>query len=371
MRLLLIAMMLVFGFTAFAAGEFSRQATGTPEIIQTGENKMWCPVCGMNLKMFYKTSHALKLHGGQNRQYCSLRCMLEDYEGISTLVQAILVVDNTSEKLIDARKAFYVVGSKAPGTMSSTSKYAFAKKEDALKFQAEMGGEIMDFSHAAQSAKVSMQKDINMTNMKREKMMYPKGKMIFDTACRKSIDPMQFNLINEMKAYIHKSGKCGKLAEPELQAVTLYLWDVVRKQNRSEEFITVKETDKCPVCGMFVYKYPKWAAKITYSKNSEDAYAAFDGVKDMLKFYFNPAKWGDYGNINVKSVMVSDYYTNKAVDAKKAYYVAGSDVYGPMGRELIPFADRHSAETFRNDHSGEAVLTFEEITEKTVYMLDE
>ena len=26
--------------------------------------------------------------------------------------------------------------------------------------------------------------------------------------------------------------------------------------------VTIKKTDRCPVCGMFVYKYPKWVARI-------------------------------------------------------------------------------------------------------------
>ncbi len=46
-------------------------------------------------------------------------------------------------------------------------------------------------------------------------------------------------------------------------------------------------TDKCPVCGMFVAKYPDFVARIDFKDGS---YAFFDGVKDMLKFYFQPEK---------------------------------------------------------------------------------
>lgn len=38
--------------------------------------------------------------------------------------------------------------------------------------------------------------------------------------------------------------------------------------------------DKCPVCGMFVYKYPKWVAVIEFWDGSSHFY---DGAKDMFK----------------------------------------------------------------------------------------
>lgn len=371
MRLILIVLMLTLSASVFAGdAEFSKKASGEPELIQTGSQKDWCPVCGMNLKMFYKTSHAVKLKGGHNEQYCSMRCMLQNYEGLASIVKQILVVDAAAEKLIPAVSAHYVIGSKAPGTMSAVSKYAFADIEDAKRFQAKMGGEIVTYSYASKSALESMQKDIAMTNMKREKMMYPKGEMIFNTVCDKSVDPFRYNRINELKADIKSNSLCGNLGEKELQAVALYLWDVARKNNRSEKFITVQENEKCPVCGMFVHKYPKWTAKINYKKQGKELHAVFDGVKDMMKFYLEPEKWG-YTGIDMSVPLVTDYYSNKAVKADEAFFVIGSDVYGPMGKELIAFDSLKNARSFMSDHSGKDILTFGKITKTLVYGLDE
>jgi len=70
MRFLLAMLLVLCSFNLFAeTPKFSKVSSGKPELIQKGAQKMWCPVCGMNLKMFYKTSHALKLSGGQNKQY--------------------------------------------------------------------------------------------------------------------------------------------------------------------------------------------------------------------------------------------------------------------------------------------------------------
>ena len=42
---------------------------------------------------------------------------------------------------------------------------------------------------------------------------------------------------------------------------------------------------RCPVCGMFVAKYDVW---ITQLRINDDSVLSFDGVKDMMAFYFSP-----------------------------------------------------------------------------------
>ena len=66
---------------------------------------------------------------------------------------------------------------------------------------------------------------------------------------------------------------------------------------------------------------------------------------------------------------VSDYYKLSKLEATKAFYVIGSNVYGPMGNELIPFATQEEAETFSRDHNGQKVIAFDEITEAMVKSL--
>jgi len=122
---------------------------------------------------------------------------------------------------------------------------------------------------------------------------------------------------------------------------------------------------KCPVCGMFVAKYPKWAALITEGANTH----YFDGVKDMMKFYIFDVDF-PYDRSKISNIEVTDFYTLKAIDAKKAFYVVGSDVFGPMGNELIPFLTKDAAENFKNDHAGEQIILFADITPKLVMGLD-
>ncbi|BDY12427.1 nitrous oxide reductase accessory protein NosL [Hydrogenimonas cancrithermarum] len=399
MKRFVVLIVTVLSLTAMAsAAGFSKMAEGKPQLIQSGPQKMWCPVCGMNLKMFYKTSHAAVLKDGTKKQYCSIRCLAADWPNIKENVEKILVVDAKTGELIDAKRARYVVGSKIKGTMSMTSKIAFAKLEDAEKFQKKYGGKIVDFDAAFKMAQKALAKDSMMIARKKQTKMYPMGERIYKKMCQ-PIDVSKFAHINDLKAAIRSEKLCKPMKEKQLQAVALYLWDV--KGGHADDMMKgcrcdmnrgrmpgckgkmgaaqpaagpdLSKQEKCPVCGMFVYKHPKWAAFIYYEKNGKLAHLAFDGVKDLMKFYFEPEKWGDYGDIkkHIKKIVVRDYYTLKPVWAKAAWYVVGSDVYGPMGNELIPFKTKAAAENFMRDHHGRKILRFDEITKELVYKLDE
>ena len=126
--------------------------------------------------------------------------------------------------------------------------------------------------------------------------------------------------------------------------------------------------DKCPVCGMFVAKYPDFACQIQFR---DGATAHFDGTKDMFKYYLNLSRYAPGKKAtDVSAVLVSNYYDLAMVDGMKAYYVAGSDVYGPMGRELIPFAKESEAKEFMNDHKGKSILRFNQVTPALLKSLD-
>ena len=110
---------------------------------------------------------------------------------------------------------------------------------------------------------------------------------------------------------------------------------------------------------MFVSKYPNWIAQIIFD---DKTYVFFDGTKDMLKYYFdlnkyNPKKTRD----DIVMIWVTDYYTTRLIDGKKAVYVTNSDVLGPMGKELIPHASAKAANHFVKDHGGDKILAFGEI----------
>lgn len=151
-----------------------------------------------------------------------------------------------------------------------------------------------------------------------------------------------------------------------LLAIVVSLVDVADSAGRKQRGMTKK--DKCPVCGMFVYKYPKWVAVIELADGTSYFY---DGAKDMFKHYMNVSKYtpGKAGQ-DIVSLEVTDYYAVALIEAKEAWYVIGSDVFGPMGHELIPFETQVSAKEFLEDHKGTHILRFQDVTEDTIKALD-
>jgi nitrous oxide reductase accessory protein NosL len=118
--------------------------------------------------------------------------------------------------------------------------------------------------------------------------------------------------------------------------------------------------NKCPVCGMFAAGYPDFLAAVVF-RDGTTAY--FDGCKDMFRFLFDMEKYAPgRTRSDVASVWATDYYSLGWIDGAKALFVRGSDILGPMGRELIPFEKEAAAKGFMKDHKGESLFRFDEIT---------
>lgn len=122
----------------------------------------------------------------------------------------------------------------------------------------------------------------------------------------------------------------------------------------------VPASAKCPVCGMFVAKYPDWAASARFKDGSSQY---FDGPKDLLTYYLDTSRYAPgKRQTDLAALTVKEYYSLEAIDPRSAFFVIGSDVYGPMGSELIPFKSEKDAASFRADHRGKKIVRFSEIT---------
>ena len=261
----------------------------------------WCPITGLKISEHLETSYQAKLKAnGALRVYASLYALLQDRENYG---------------LKEIKK--YDIKSK---------KYLHVKLKEGLHVDKNPFAEVY------------------------KKRYYSMGKKLFKKKCSIEIDLDDFFEISDLKEELQNS--CDLNSEMYLHATTVYLWDVKRVGGVifNEKKIHVQKHEKCPVCGMHVYKYPRWVAQIYY----EDKHYSFDGVKDLMKWYFNHKD-------GITKIQVSDYYSQHAIDAKKAFYVIGSNTYGPMGHELIPFIELDDAKNFKEDHNGEVILKFDEI----------
>jgi len=91
----------------------------------------------------------------------------------------------------------------------------------------------------------------------------------------------------------------------------------------------------------------------------------------MFKYYFNLKKYNPSRKAeDIDSIYVTDYYSLTLVNGAGATYVLGSDVYGPMGKELIPFEKEQDARGFMKDHGGKSLVKFKDVSPETIRKLD-
>lgn len=125
---------------------------------------------------------------------------------------------------------------------------------------------------------------------------------------------------------------------------------------------------RCSTCGMGVAMFADRNARIEFKDSTR---AVFDGAKCMFKYYLDVKKYDPpRSRDDISRISVKDYYTKEDVDARQAFYVVWSDVYGPMGHEPIPFKNQADAEKFMKEHKGKQIVKFGGITEALITSLD-
>lgn len=190
-----------------------------------------------------------------------------------------------------------------------------------------------------------------------------KGQKIVEILCDKKKLPSTNGTIEQLMSKIKTSKACPKLSKSKLKAVAYFVSNGSMELTKTH--ISVPADAKCPVCGMIISKYPKWAGFMQVG----DKKHYFDGVKDMMKYYIFDADF-PYDRKKITKFRATDFYTLESIAAKDAYFVLGSDVRGPMGNELVPFKTKKEAENFTNDHKGQKILRFLDITPKIAMALD-
>ncbi|OGW55367.1 MAG: NosL family protein [Nitrospirae bacterium RBG_13_43_8] len=135
------------------------------------EKKASCPLCGMEQEKFGHTWMAIEYEDGSSTGLCSIHCAaIELARNMDKTPKAIKVGDYNTKNLIDAEKAFWVIGGNKMGVMTKRAKWAFEKKEDAEKFIKENGGTLATFDEAMKAAYEDMYADTKMIQEKRKMM---------------------------------------------------------------------------------------------------------------------------------------------------------------------------------------------------------
>ncbi len=137
--------------------------------IQDVQAQRWCNLCAMDLQKYRLTKYILTMADGSLKYTCSIHCAA--IISGKQKVEDVKVADYPTGDMINARKAFYLVGSDIKGVMSRVSKLAFQNKTDALKFQKKHGGRMTDFEGAVKAANLDMAEDMKMLKGKVKKLI--------------------------------------------------------------------------------------------------------------------------------------------------------------------------------------------------------
>jgi nitrous oxide reductase accessory protein NosL len=213
--------------------------------VKAKEEPKWCPLCGMNLKMYHQTSNRLTFSDGSKVQTCSIFCAAQFYEKRPTEIDQWEVVDYETKGWIDARKAKWLIESDIPGVMTAVSKLAFLTMEDAKKYQKKHGGTIGTFDDAlnrtlsdlGSDRKMIMAKVANMAKMGKDlagnygcyNCHGEEGKGGTASGWNTSEFSKKMGSRVKVKEAITKgcpgmNGFEGKMNEKDLHAITLYIW---------------------------------------------------------------------------------------------------------------------------------------------------
>jgi len=130
-----------------------------------------CKYCGMDRTRFSHSRMLVTYQDGSSTGTCSLHCMaVELANNIDKMPTSIKVGDFTTQKLIDAETAHWVIGGDRMGVMTSRAKWAFASKADAEAFIKAHKGTLGSFDDAIKAAYEDMYNDIRMIRERRKMM---------------------------------------------------------------------------------------------------------------------------------------------------------------------------------------------------------
>ena len=134
-----------------------------------------CKYCGMRKSLYGHSWMVFHYDDGSVDDFCSLHCAAIEmalHTGKTPLT--ILVADYYTGELIDADKAYWIVGGNEPGVMTSQAKWAFRERRSAERFMAEHGGKAATFDTALKAALDDMYRDILMIQKRRDRMRQKK-----------------------------------------------------------------------------------------------------------------------------------------------------------------------------------------------------
>tara|TARA_R110002167_G_scaffold248021_1_gene454005 strand:+ start:16637 stop:17137 length:501 start_codon:yes stop_codon:yes gene_type:complete len=133
------------------------------------------------------------------------------------------------------------------------------------------------------------------------------------------------------------------------------------QQQVIHQAVAIESADECHLCGMLISNFSGPKAELFRQGVTEadgNSVKKFCSTRDMFSFYLDPEN-----KRNVTTILVHDM--SKApwdapndgyfIDARKAWYVVGSDKIGAMGKTLASFSAKTDADAFATEFGGSVI----------------
>lgn len=124
--------------------------------------------------------------------------------------------------------------------------------------------------------------------------------------------------------------------------------------------LAIQTGTACSMDGMILADFPGPKGQIHYASGGPDF---FCDTTEMFSIYLQPEQQKRITGIFTQDMAKADWEKpeDNWIDAKKAWFVVGSNKNGSMGPTIAAFAEQQAATGFAGQYGGK-VLKFEEVT---------
>lgn len=136
---------------------------------------------------------------------------------------------------------------------------------------------------------------------------------------------------------------------------------IEKKRKKKGKILDPTAETRCVVCGMYPARYPEHRCQL--STGDGNTYH-FCSSQCLVTFLAEPKQYVKK-ELKVKSVWVTVFQEHSYEYAFGLYYLVGSNLMGPMGREALSYRSHAAAEAAAQQHGGK-VLRFNDLTPQLV-----
>lgn len=130
--------------------------------------------------------------------------------------------------------------------------------------------------------------------------------------------------------------------------------------------VAFEKGDECHLCGMIIERFPGPKGQALSGKDQQ--VRKFCSTRDLMSWLLQPENRNRPLTVYVHDMAQVPWESpgdEHLIDARKAWYVAGSDRKGAMGPTLASFSGKAAAAEFAARHGGQ-VMDFDSISLETL-----